>query len=137
MAGLIFKDMRAGGKVRGKASVEPEAPNEEPEKPYFNVSAPRPLMLRFEELVNEHPELGYTSASAAAIEGIRRFLLDLEEKLEKKAAIGKAVEKIGDVPLRIREQFAHEMILLAQRYLDKEKQVLSEAHGGAKKPDKK
>lgn len=89
-------------------------------KRYFNVSAPRGLMLRLKELVRQHPELGYTTASAAAIEGIRRILLELEERV----AVGKSVEGVASIPLKIREQFAHEMILLAQRYLQREKEAL-------------
>lgn len=109
-----------------KPKHDAEPPSQESERAYFNVSAPRPLMLRFEALIREHPELGYSSPSAAAVEGIRRFLLELEEK----AAIARAVEGVGDMPLRLREQFAHEMILLAQRYLQKEKTALEEEGTG-------
>ncbi len=101
-------------KSRGKGSVD--ALQDAPGKAYFNVSAPRALMKRIEELVNQYPELGYTSPSAAAVEGIRRFVVELQEKL----AIGEEVRRVDEVPLRMRQQFAHEVILLVQRYLKSE-----------------
>lgn len=101
-------------KSRGKGSVD--APQDAPGKAYFNVSAPRALMKRIEELVNQYPELGYTSPSAAAVEGIRRFVVELEEKV----AIRDKVKGIDEGPLRMRQQVAHEVILLVQRYLKSE-----------------
>lgn len=99
---------------------------------YFKASIPAELAERLQVLIGQHPELGYRSPTQAVNEAVRRFLLDLEERV----AVDKAVREAGSVPRRVRERFAHEMVLLAQRYLAKEREA-AEGAGAHGKRDRK
>jgi hypothetical protein len=53
-------------------------------KAYFSVSAPRELMQHLEDLIGQNPELGYRTASSAAVEGIRQIVDQLEARVAAK-----------------------------------------------------
>ncbi len=54
-----------------------------PPKKYKTVSIPRKLLDEVENLVKEHPELGYASYTEFVREAVRIHIRRLKEELEK------------------------------------------------------